>query len=213
LGGVKVDGTTITITNGVISGANTYTLPAASTSTLGGVTIAAVGTSGLNNTSGAISLATAGTSQLGGVKIDGTTITIDGSGVISSASGLTSRGTVAGTTASLANNATGNLTIAGFKGYVLYKIQTSAGAWVRIYTDGASRTADAGRAQTSDPSPGSGVIAEVITSGAQTIVVGPGTIGFNNESSPTTNIELAVTNLSGSTATVTVTLTILKIEA
>jgi hypothetical protein len=212
LGGVKVDGTTITITNGVISGANTYTLPAASTSTLGGVTVAAVGTSGLNNTSGAISLATAGTSQLGGVKIDGTTITIDGSGVISSASGLTSRGTVAGTTASLANNATGNLTIAGFKGYVLYKIQTSAGAWVRIYTDGSSRTADAGRAQTSDPSPGSGVIAEVITSGAQTIVVGPGTIGFNNESSPTTNIELAVTNLSGSTATVTVTLTILKIE-
>jgi hypothetical protein len=213
LGGVKVDGTTITITNGVISGANTYTLPAASTSTLGGVTVAAVGTSGLNNTSGAISLATAGTTQLGGVKVDGTTVTIDGNGVISSASSLASRGTAAGTTASLANNATGNLTIVGFKGYVLYKIQTSAGAWVRIYTDAASRTADAGRAQTSDPSPGSGIIAEIITSGAQTIVVGPGTIGFNNESSPTTNIELAVTNLSGSTATITVTLTILKIEA
>ena len=213
LGGVKVDGTTITITNGVISGANTYTLPAASTSTLGGVTVAAVGTSGLNNTSGAISLATAGTSQLGGVKVDGTTVTIDGSGVISSASSLASRGTVTGTTASLANNATGNLTIVGFKGYILYKIQTSAGAWVRMYTDGASRTADASRLQTSDPSPGSGIIAEIITSGAQTIVVGPGTIGFNNESSPTTNIELAVTNLSGSTATITVTLTILKIEA
>jgi hypothetical protein len=213
LGGVKVDGTTITINgSGVISGANTYTLPTASTSTLGGVTVAAVGTSGLNNTSGAISLATAGTSQLGGVKIDGTTITIDGSGVISSASSLASRGTVAGTTASLANNATGNLTIVGFKGYVLYKIQTSVGAWVRIYTDGASRTADASRVQTSDPSPGSGIIAEVITSGAQTIVISPGTIGFNNESSPTTNIELAVTNLSGSTATVTVTLTIVKIE-
>jgi hypothetical protein len=213
LGGVKVDGTTITIDgSGVISGANTYTLPTASTSTLGGVTVAAVGTSGLNNTSGAISLATAGTIQLGGVKIDGTTITIDGSGVISSASSLASRGTVAGTTASLANNATGNLTIVGFKGYVLYKIQTSVGAWVRIYTDGASRTADASRVQTSDPSPGSGIIAEVITSGAQTIVISPGTIGFNNESSPTTNIELAVTNLSGSTATVTVTLTIVKIE-
>ena len=127
--------------------------------------------------------------------------------------GLASRGTVAGTTASLANNATGNLTIVGFKGYVLYKIQTSAGAWVRMYTDSASRTADASRLQTSDPAPGSGVIAEVITSGAQTIIIGPGTIGFNNESSPTTNIELAVTNLSGSTTTITVTLTILKIEA
>jgi plastocyanin len=126
---------------------------------------------------------------------------------------LASRGTAAGTTASLANNATGNLTIVGFKGYVLYKIQTSAGAWVRVYTDGTSRTADSSRLQTSDPTPGSGVIAEVITSGAQTIVVAPGTIGFNNESSPTTNIELAVTNLSGGTTTITVTLTILKIEA
>jgi len=213
LGGVKVDGTTITINgSGVISGANTYTLPTASTSTLGGVTVAAVGTSGLNNTSGAISLATAGTSQLGGVKVDGTTITIDGSGIISSASSLASRGTAAGTTASLANNATGNLTIVGFKGYILYKIQTSVGAWVRIYTDSASRTADASRLQTSDPSPGSGIISEVITSGAQTIVISPGTIGFNNESSPTTNIELAVTNLSGSSSTVTVTLTIVKIE-
>ena len=127
--------------------------------------------------------------------------------------GLASRGTVAGTTASLANNATGNLTIVGFKGYVLYKIQTSAGAWVRMYTDSASRTADSSRLQTSDPTPGSGVIAEVITSGAQTIIIGPGTIGFNNESTPTTNIELAVTNLSGSTTTIVVTLTILKIEA
>ena len=39
LGGVKVDGTTITISNGVISGANTYTLPTATTSTLGGVKV------------------------------------------------------------------------------------------------------------------------------------------------------------------------------
>ena len=161
----------------------------------------------------AYTLPTASTTVLGGIKVDGTTVTINGSGVISSVNNLASRGTVAGTTASLANNATGNLTIVGFKGYVLYKIQTSAGAWVRLYTDSASRTADSTRLQTSDPTPGSGVIAEAITSGAQTIVVGPGTIGFNNEGSPTTNIELAVTNLSGSTTTITVTLTILKIEA
>ena len=161
----------------------------------------------------AYTLPTASTTVLGGIKVDGTTVTINGSGVISSVNNLASRGTVAGTTASLANNATGNLTIVGFKGYVLYKIQTSAGAWVRLYTDSASRTADSTRLQTSDPTPGSGVIAEAITSGAQTIVVGPGTIGFNNEVSPTTNIELAVTNLSGSTTTITVTLTILKIEA
>ena len=84
LGGVKVDGTSITINTltGVISGANTYTLPAATTTTLGGVIVPATANSGLTNTSGTIRLATATTNQLGGVKVDGVTITINGSGVI-----------------------------------------------------------------------------------------------------------------------------------
>jgi plastocyanin len=85
LGGVKVDGTTITINSGtgVISGANTYVLPTATTTVLGGVTVPAVANSGLTNTAGAIRLATATTNQLGGIKVDGVTITINGSGVIS----------------------------------------------------------------------------------------------------------------------------------
>jgi hypothetical protein len=87
-------------------------------------------------------------------------------------------------------------------------------AWVRIYTDTASRTADASRAEGVDPTPGSGVIAEVITTAApQTILISPGTIGFNNESSPTTSIPIAVTNKSGTTRTITVTLTVLQLEA
>ena len=65
LGGVKVDGSTITINgSGVISGANTYSLP------------------------------TATTTVLGGVKIDGTTITIS-NGVISGASSVPTSITVA----------------------------------------------------------------------------------------------------------------------
>ena len=39
LGGVKVDGTTITIASGVISGANTYSLPIASATVLGGIKV------------------------------------------------------------------------------------------------------------------------------------------------------------------------------
>ena len=55
LGGVKVDGTTITIdANGVISGANTYTLPTATATILGGVKIGA----GVTITSGVISVST-----------------------------------------------------------------------------------------------------------------------------------------------------------
>jgi hypothetical protein len=126
---------------------------------------------------------------------------------------LAARAAVAGTTASLANAATGNLTITGYKGYMLYKIQTSAAAWVRIYTDIASRTADSSRAEGADPTPGSGVIAEVITTGAQTILISPGAFGFSNESSPDTNIQLAVTNKSGGTTTITVTLTAVQLEA
>ena len=89
LGGVRVDGTSITISGGVISGANTYTLPATNTTTLGGVIIPAVATSGINNTSGTIGLATATTTQLGGVKIDNSTIVIS-NGVIAVSSALTS---------------------------------------------------------------------------------------------------------------------------
>jgi hypothetical protein len=90
LGLIKVDGTSITINgSGVISGANTYTLPATTTTTLGGVIVPVVATSGLTNSSGTIGLATATTTQLGGVKVDNSTITIT-SGVIAVSSALTS---------------------------------------------------------------------------------------------------------------------------
>ena len=69
------------ITVNVATGAG-YTLPAATTTTLGGVIVPAVGTSGISNSSGTIGLAVATTTQLGGVKIDGTSVTIS-SGVIS----------------------------------------------------------------------------------------------------------------------------------
>ena len=113
LGGVKVDGTTVTITGGVISAAPQYTLPAATVSTLGGVrlvsgtvqTVAAAAVSStdlrtyaaqLNSsnqivvnvpwTDTAYTLPAATSSVLGGVKPDGTTI-LNTSGSISAPSG------------------------------------------------------------------------------------------------------------------------------
>ena len=92
LGGVKVDGSTIQISNGIISASNSYTLPKATTSTLGGIKVD--GTSiGIDNTTGIISiisaytLPTASTLTLGGVKVDGSSITIN-NGVISVSTGL-----------------------------------------------------------------------------------------------------------------------------
>ena len=87
-GTVRVDGTTITInpSTGVISGANTYILPTATTSVLGGVKVDG---STITISNGVISgantyiLPTASGSVLGGVKV-GTGLSINGSGVLSS---------------------------------------------------------------------------------------------------------------------------------
>ena len=219
LGGIKVDGTTITINpiTGVISGANTYLLPTATTSVLGGVrvdgTTITVDGNGIISGANTYSLPTATTSVLGGVKVDGSTIVINNGTISASAGGGTFiRTVVSNTTASIANNVKADITITGFKTYALYQIETSAAAWVRIYTDEASRTADASRAEGADPLPGSGVIAEVITTGADTILISPGTLGFNNEATPTSAIYCAVTNKSGATAAITVDLSVLGIE-
>lgn len=146
----------------------------------------------------------------------GITTSSDGEGAITisaaAVSGLASRSTAAGSTGSIADAATANVTVTGFKGYLLYKIQTSAAAWVRVYTSTAARTADSGRLEGTDPSPGAGVIAEVITTGAETILITPGAIGFNDESPVDTDIKLAVTNKSGAPADITVTLTVVKVE-
>ncbi len=133
--------------------------------------------------------------------------------VASGGSGLQSRTTGAATSNSLANNAAGNLTITAAKTYVLHKIQTSHAAWVTVYTDTTARTQDASRSESTDPLPGSGVIAEVITSDGATQPITPGTIGWNNEGTPTTNAYVKVVNKSGSTADVTVTLHFVAVEA
>ena len=100
-----------------------------------------------------------------------------------------------------------------YKSWLLYKVQTDKAAWVTIYTSQAARNSDTTRTIDQDPMPGSGVIAEVITTGAQTQVMTPAVFGFNDESTVTDSIYMKVRNRSGSTGQVTVTLTLLKLEA
>lgn len=126
---------------------------------------------------------------------------------------ITTRTAVSGSTASIADGASSNITITGFKSYAILKIQTSAAAWVTVYTDTSSRSSDSARSELTDPLPGSGVVAEVITTGAQTLLMTPTTIGFNNDGTPSSNIYLKVVNKSGSTQSITVTLTLLQLEA
>ena len=126
---------------------------------------------------------------------------------------LPSRTSPSQATASIADGVSTDIDITGFKGYALYTITTSAAAWVTLYTDNSSRTADNSRSETTDPTPDSGVIAEVITTGAQTVKLSPGTIGYNLEGTPTTNIPVKVRNKSGSTQAITVSVQILQLEA
>ena len=126
---------------------------------------------------------------------------------------LPSRTSPSQVTSSIADGASANIDITGFKGYALYTITTSAAAWVTLYTDGAARTADSSRSESTDPTPDAGVIAEVITTGAGTVRLSPGTIGYNLESTPTTNIPITVRNKSGITTAITVAVEILQLEA
>lgn len=130
-----------------------------------------------------------------------------------SAGALATRTTANIYTGSLAANANANVTVVGFKTYALYSIQTSAAAWVTVYSSNAARTADASRLITTDPTPGSGVIAEVINTGANTTYLSPGVIGYSSEAVPDSNIQLKVSNTGNVSANITVTLTLLKLES
>ena len=126
--------------------------------------------------------------------------------------GLTSRTTAGATASGLADGSSANLTITAAKTYALLKIQTSHAAWVSIYTSSTARTNDANRSEVTDPQPGSGVIAEVITSDGAIQPITPGTIGWNDDSTPSTNVYVKVVNKSGSTQNLTVTLHFVQLE-
>ncbi len=86
LGGVKVDGTTVTITGGVISAAtgSSYTLPTASTTVLGGVKVdgsSIVINSGIISSTYSYTLPAATVSTLGGVRL-GTGVGLDANGFL-----------------------------------------------------------------------------------------------------------------------------------
>ena len=126
-----------------------------------------------------------------------------------------SRTTKSATTASLNAAASGDLSITAFKAYNLLKVAIDHPAWVRLYVDAASRTSDASRVEGTDPLPGSGVIAEVLTTtaGASTFLMSPGVFGWNNDGTPSTTVYAKVTNKDSSARAITVTLTLIQAEA
>jgi hypothetical protein len=123
----------------------------------------------------------------------------------------TGRISIAQTTGVLGIGATANLTFANvFPEYKLLKASSSDGAWITIYTDTQSRTNDGNRSIDTDPLPGAGIIAELITTGTgiTTQRFTPAVIGYNDDEIISNNIYAKVANNSGISTQITVTLTI-----
>ena len=131
---------------------------------------------------------------------------------------LDSRGTTSATTGSIAQNASGDITISTRgKSFSLLKVAINAPAWVVLYVDSASRSSDSSRTEGTDPAPGSGVLTEVSTtaSGSSTFLMSPAVLGWNNDGTPAAQVYAKVKNKrsnSGSN-TITVTLTTVGLEA
>ena len=132
----------------------------------------------------------------------------DGTGLTNVTSGA-ARTTVSATN-SIAANGIANISMTTPKTYALLSIETSHAAWVTLYSDSTSRTADSSRSETTDPVAGSGVLAEVITSGSTTQLITPASVCFNSAGANTTYLKIV--NKSGSTANVQVTLTYVSME-
>jgi len=205
------------ITNGTTSSWTKLTLSSLTnvvlSSPTAGQTLTYNGTNWINSTTVVGATGVTSISAGTGTAVSASTGSITIWSTVTAGSGLSSRATFSTSTSAISSGTTANVTISNaYKGYLLYKIAATTSSWVRIYTDSASRTADASRTQGQDPSFSSGVIAEVITTGSQTILVSPGVIGFNNEASPTSDIHLAITNNYSASTAITVTLTLVQLE-
>jgi hypothetical protein len=126
---------------------------------------------------------------------------------------LRSRISVSGITTAIPNNGIGYTTLNGYKSYGILKVGLSTAGWLRVYTDASSRSNDIGRSYWQDPNPGDGVILDVVTTGINTsFKTSPFVFGYNNDTSPSTNLYISITNFSGITTSISVNITIIKIE-
>ena len=145
-------------------------------------------------------------------------ITVDAQGRITAAADgaggiAVSRTTSSAATASIVDGASANITVPASEGLILLKVATSVAARVILYTDVASRTADAGRAEGTPASANSGVIAEVVTTSLDlSVALAPGVVGWNDEATAVPEIYAKVTNKSGAESVVDVTVTYIPIE-
>jgi len=134
--------------------------------------------------------------------------------------GISTRTLQSASTVNIANGSSAVLNITGPRAYALLQIGSSHPARIRIYSSTAERSADQSRNQITDPTPGTGVIAEVVTytpglsttliTNAITQNITPVQIGYNVDNQNI--IPVTVENQSGSSNAITVYLRVLPLE-
>ena len=120
------------------------------------------------------------------------------------------RKTISYTATGIQDNIATNISITTPKTYALLKMETSHAVWATLYADTTSRTNDSTRSETTDPVPGSGVLAEIITTSATAQLITPGTICYNSGGANTTYAKIV--NKSGSQVNLQITLTLVPLE-
>ena len=117
------------------------------------------------------------------------------------------------TTSSLAAGASEDVTLPDTsRAGQFLKVESTGPAWVVFYSSTAARTADAGRPSSDDPSSGSGVLMEVFFDQAETNLITPSILYFNDEPGEPEELYAKVTNTDSSAQTITITATVVPIE-
>lgn len=146
---------------------------------------------------------------------NGDLLSTDGSGVTSWVTPVDysrTRATFNAGTSTIADGASADVDITGYKAYALMDVYLSDASWITFYTSSAARTADASRTQGTAPAAGSGVIAEVIATSSGTQRVSPGVIGYNDDPTVTNTIYAKIENQSGSSTPIAISITALQLE-
>lgn len=223
VGAANITTTQLNITNVVAS--NAVTAPYTSATTMvvsGNALMGNANVTGIVNVTGNINAGNIIATNIGNVaslNLSGNANTVlYGNGVFAAPTGggggggTGNRIDLTTTVGPISSGVTVNVDLTGYKGYALYKINTTGESWIRVYCSNATRTFDSTRNINTDPQPGLGVLAEIIATGSGPTLISPGALCFNNDNPVSNNIPLAVTNTAASPQTLTITLTVLQLE-
>jgi hypothetical protein len=129
------------------------------------------------------------------------------------AGALPSRRTVVYTTGSLAAGESEQATFdLGAPGAVLRTIDTDRAARARFYAVASVQSTDADRAFTTPPQAGIGILGDFVWTTSHRKIVSPHLDLFNADSPVSNTVYVNVQNLTGSTSTVTITMTVVSVE-